>query len=227
MVFLTSITDVIHCSRALAAGHRVTLMGSWTRRRDFFEKQLLRRGVAARFARRVATATSGALLLCGCATVGSDAMDTPSLTVEITTTLGQQARFAEGDVVRFLISLERPAFVQGILEDAAGRLTQIYPSAENLDSQVVHPAGRYMSIPSDRAGYPVVAPFGREVVWLIASDRPLPRFGVARTGSLVRIDGTVAQWQAKLEVYAARCGCALGKARVEFTTQPADFHWPP
>ena len=115
------------------------------------------------------------LLLAGCSasnkSTAPDAINLESIPLELTTHLGDQQQFVEGDEIQFLLSLGQDAYIYMYYIDAANRITQILPN-ENQQSNF-YTAGYFLTIPEYKNLYrfTISEPFGNESIWVIASDR--------------------------------------------------------
>ena len=73
-----------------------------------------------------------AVLLAGCSVsnknTAADSAKLESIPLELTTHLGDQQQFVEGDEIQFLLSLGQDAYIYMYYTDAANKLTQILPS---------------------------------------------------------------------------------------------------
>lgn len=92
------------------------------------------------------------------------------VTVEITTHLGDQQTFVEGDVISFLLSLDRDAYVYLFYQDANANTIQIFPNRQSPNHYFQ--TGFFMPIPPPQTSFQfkVQAPFGREKLLVFASD---------------------------------------------------------
>jgi len=97
-----------------------------------------------------------------------------TINIDITTHLGDQQSYVEGDSIEFLINLSQDAYVLILYIDAAGNIIQILPNRLVTNNFVT--AGLYINIPEQSAPFKftVSAPFGRETVWAYASKLPFP-----------------------------------------------------
>lgn len=95
-----------------------------------------------------------------------------SINISITTHLGENQTFLEGDVVSFLLSLDRDAYILIVYQDAAGNLVPLFP----VDGQGWVLAGEFLPFPSEDMGlrFVVKGPFGQEKVWAFAASTPFP-----------------------------------------------------
>ncbi|MBT8119107.1 MAG: DUF4384 domain-containing protein [Gammaproteobacteria bacterium] len=119
-----------------------------------------------------------ALSISGCSV--SNNAESPSsskqldaIPLELTTHLGDQQQFVEGDEIQFLLSLGQDAYIYMFYMDASGIITQILPNA-NQPSHF-YSAGYFLTIPEYENLYrfTISAPFGEESVWIIASDQSI------------------------------------------------------
>jgi hypothetical protein len=114
----------------------------------------------------------------GCS-VGNDTTSTAIaddqlvIPLELTTHLGDQQQFVEGDEIQFLLSLGQDAYIYMFYLDAKGSITQILPNA-NQHSHF-YSAGYFLTIPEYENHYrfTISEPFGEESIWIIASDRSI------------------------------------------------------
>lgn len=93
--------------------------------------------------------------------------------LELTTHLGDQQQFIEGDEIQFLLSLGEDAYIYMYYIDATGKITQILPNP-NQHSHL-YSAGYFMTIPEYENLYrfTISEPFGEESIWVIASDQSI------------------------------------------------------
>ena len=90
--------------------------------------------------------------------------------VELTTHLGDQQLFIEGDEIQFLLSLGSDAYVYMYHIGTTGAITQLIPDARQQGH--FYKAGYFMTLPEYDNGYRFIvsAPFGEHRVWVFASD---------------------------------------------------------
>jgi len=116
-----------------------------------------------------------ALLLAGCSVsdknTAADNAKLESIPLELTTHLGDQQEFVEGDEIQFLLSLGQDAYIYMYYTDAVNKLTQILPSKKQQSN--FYKAGYFLTIPEYETLYrfTISEPFGNESIWVIASDR--------------------------------------------------------
>jgi len=96
------------------------------------------------------------------------------INIEITTHLGNQQTFVEGDDLSFLFNLDRDAYLLAIYQDAEGNLIQLLPNRES--SSLPQKAGMFIPLPKQNAKFrfKIQAPFGKEELWIFASDQLPP-----------------------------------------------------
>jgi len=96
--------------------------------------------------------------------------------IEITSHLGDQQVFVENDLISFFISLDHSAYIYAFYQDAKKNIFQILPSK----AQPSHffNAGYYMPFPAEDSvfKFQVQAPFGRENLFIFASDQHQIKF---------------------------------------------------
>lgn len=96
-----------------------------------------------------------------------------SIPLELTTHLGDQQTFFEGDEIQFLLSLGSDAYIYMYYIDATNKVMQILPSMEQINNH--YSSGYFLTVPEYENHYrfTVNEPFGDEKVWIIASDRSI------------------------------------------------------
>ncbi len=90
--------------------------------------------------------------------------------VEITTHLGDQQTFVEGDVISFLLSLDRDAYIFLFYQDASANIFQIFPNQRS--HKHFYQKGYFIPIPPAQNDFrfKIQAPFGSEKLFVFASD---------------------------------------------------------
>lgn len=98
------------------------------------------------------------------------AAEVKPVTVEITTHLGDRQTFVEGDVISFLLSLDRDAYVYLFYEDASANIYQIFPNQKSRKH--FYQKGYFMPVPPSPNDFQfkIQAPFGNEKLFVYASD---------------------------------------------------------
>jgi Domain of unknown function (DUF4384) len=96
-----------------------------------------------------------------------------TIAIELTTQMGGQQQFVEGDELQFLLSLGQDAFIYMYHIDAEKKITQLLPSPEQ--SSHFYKAGYFLTIPEykDLYRFRVKEPFGEESIWVFASDESM------------------------------------------------------
>jgi len=96
--------------------------------------------------------------------------------IEVTTHLGDQQVFLENDLISFFISLDQSAYIYAFYQDAKKNIFQILPS--KAQPRHFFNAGYYMPFPPEDSAFQfqVQAPFGREKLFLFASDQQQIKF---------------------------------------------------
>ena len=121
-------------------------------------------------------ALSLTLLLSGCNAshnVASLSNKLETIPLELTTHLGDQQKFVEGDEIQFLLNLGSDAYIYMYYIDANNQITQLLPN-ENQASNF-YTAGYFLTLPEYENNYrfTISKPFGNETVWVIASDQKI------------------------------------------------------
>lgn len=95
------------------------------------------------------------------------------ITIEITTHLGDQQTFIDGDIISFFLNLDKDAYIMVVYVNAQGNSYQVIPN--KFQSQHHYSAGLFIAIPPADADYrfKVGPPYGEESLWVFASDRPI------------------------------------------------------
>lgn len=113
---------------------------------------------------------------------GAQGISKGGLKVELTTTRGEgRPLYHEGEHIRFLIRLNRSAWVYLFDLDPKGNATLLYPVDEKgrlaRDGQcgALPPPGTPLVLPEDGCSYDLVVtePYGRDRVWAVAAESPL------------------------------------------------------
>jgi hypothetical protein len=136
--------------------------------------------------------------------------------VEITTHLGDQQTFRENDVVSFLLTLDRDAYITAVYEDAENNLVQIIPNSKQPDNFYL--ASLFIPIPSHNASYSfrIQPPFGTETLWVFASDNaPVITGGTMLDNGLMQPDGSIDVIRSEIK---SASGKWFGEAKVSITT---------
>lgn len=137
------------------------------------------------------------LCLCGLVITPSEAENNhpgslQPLQLEITTHLGDGQSFRKGDPIRFMISLDKDAYVTLFYQDASDEITQILPNQHQASS--FFKAGLFIPFPDQNMNFDFTAqpPFGKDRVWAFASDVPITTLkGQALANGLMRIPKSI------------------------------------
>ncbi len=97
-----------------------------------------------------------------------------SIQLNITSQLGDNAVYVDGDVVSYFVSTSLDAYLVLIYRDASQNIVQLLPNLH--DPRSFFKAGDFIEIPGMHASFvfQVSKPFGSEQVYMFASDQPFP-----------------------------------------------------
>ena len=140
-----------------------------------------------------------------------------TIDIEVTTHLGDKQVFQQGDVISFLISLDRDAYVLMIYEDAEHNLLQIIPNRHRKSSR--YETGLFMSVPSRDEPFEFVVnpPFGKETIWVFAAEKSFPELnGVELENGLKKLSGNFPAILSKIRTNRSKQ--PYGEARTTITT---------
>ncbi|MBC8466592.1 MAG: DUF4384 domain-containing protein [Deltaproteobacteria bacterium] len=113
---------------------------------------------------------------------GAEGISKGGLRVELTTTRGEgRPLYRKGEHIRFLLRLNRSAWVYLFDLDPKGKATLLYPVDENgrLDRSgkcgAIPPPGTPLILPEDGCSYDlmVTEPYGTDRVWAVAVESPI------------------------------------------------------
>jgi len=119
--------------------------------------------------------------------------------VNITTHLGDQQSFVEGDVVSFLLTLDSDAFVYLFYQDAENNIVLIYPNQQSGSHYYVK--GFFMPLPPLDKNYrfQIEPPFGEETLFAYASDNARVRLhGRKLKNGLSLIEDSIGEIEASI-----------------------------
>ena len=104
------------------------------------------------------------------ASLSAQPLKLQSIPLELTTHLGDQLQFVEGEELQLLLSLGSNAYVYMYHIDAVGNITQMLPHKNQ--SSHYYLAAYFLTVPEYVDGFRFVInkPFGSETIWVIASD---------------------------------------------------------
>jgi len=124
------------------------------------------------------------LYLCSPAIATETTLETALIHVTITTHLGDEQHFREGDEISLLLSLDHDAYILLVYQDAGGNLVKLFPVRKNDNGRV--PAGDFMPFPRRTDGLRLVVapPFGEEQVWAFAAAEAFPAWPLRDTSDI-------------------------------------------
>ena len=96
-----------------------------------------------------------------------------SIPLELTTHLGDQQIYFEGDEIQFLLSLGSEAYIYMYYINANGNILQLLPDNEQISNHYL--PGYFLTIPEydNHYRFTVSQPFGEQSIWVFASDRSI------------------------------------------------------
>jgi len=114
------------------------------------------------------------LHLSGSAIAAETIPETATIHVTLTTHLGDEQHFREGDEITLLLSLDHDAYVLLVYQDASGNLVKLFPVRKNDNGWIQ--AGDFMPFPRhvDNLRLVVTPPFGEEQIWAFAAAEAFP-----------------------------------------------------
>jgi hypothetical protein len=103
-----------------------------------------------------------------------DAWHKNVINLAITSHLGDNQTYIEGDTIYYFISTDQGCYLLLIYQDAEGNLVQIIPNRYLGKSYVQ--AGDFIMVPKtgEPFSFSVSAPFGEESIYAFASSKPFP-----------------------------------------------------
>jgi len=155
---------------------------------------------------------------------GAEGISKGGLRVELTTTRGEgRPLYRKGEHIRFLLRLNRSAWVYLFDLDPKGTATLLYPVDENgrLDRSgkcgSLPPPGTPLILPEDGCSYDLVVtePYGRDRVWAVAAESPI-EFPAELKGDWAKSDVLVK----RLRNQGLSGKSAYAEAEVELVTGP-------
>lgn len=139
--------------------------------------------------------------------------------VNITTHLGDQQSFVDGDRISFLLSLDNDAYIYLFYRDAESNLLQLLPN-ERMPDHFFN-AGLFMPVPSAQQPYQftVKPPYGDESIYAIASNNDALVFpGKPLANGLILLAGDLQQ---VIDDIRKKSKLLFGRAELRLTTLPA------
>jgi hypothetical protein len=140
------------------------------------------------------------------------------INLSITTHLGDEQTFREGDIVSFYVNLEENAYLVIIYQDASGQLNVLLPNA--LHTNNFFNAGLFIPIPNEQNPFQfrITPPFGKETLWVFASNKPLP--GLASAGTAA-FNSTIATARNAVKTHCRKHNAVYEEASLSITTTAA------
>ena len=141
-----------------------------------------------------------------------------TIPVELTTTVGHQQTFVEGEEIQFLLSLGDDAYIYMYHIDATGNIEQILPSTQQ--SSHFYKKGFFLTIPNYEKVFRfiVTRPYGDETIHVFASDQSLLDINVDTNADKNVASTTIGDIR---EQIISRSTAAFGEDRFSFTSRPA------
>ena len=142
----------------------------------------------------------------------SQSLDT--IPVELTTTVGHQKTFVEGEEIQFLLSLGDDAYIDMYHIDATGNIEQILPSTQQ--SSHFYKKGFFLTIPNYEKVFRFIVsqPYGDETIYVFASDQSLRDINVDTNVESTTISDI-------RELIVSRSTAAFGEDSFSFTSRSA------
>lgn len=140
------------------------------------------------------------------------------ISLEITTHLGDNQKFVDGDTISFFVSLDKDAYLLIIYQTADKKLIQILPNS--YQKKNYYHRGEFIQVPDDdqQFNFKVSPPFGHEKIMAYASTRPFPFLpGITTKRGLTILDGTIGEVIGKLRLHGRHSG-AYGEATLNLIT---------
>lgn len=141
-----------------------------------------------------------------------------AIDLRITTHLGDQQSFVDGDRISFLLSLDSDAYVYLFYRDAEANLLQLLPNERMTDH--FFDAGLFMPVPAaqHQFQFTVQPPYGEEFMYAIASDNDALVFpGKPLANGLILLTTDIETIIASIE---AKSIGLFGRAELRLTTLP-------
>ena len=149
------------------------------------------------------------------------AVEPESIEVGITTHLGDQQIFTQGNRMSFFLSLDQKAWVYLFYHDAQLNLPQLLPN-QHLKNHA-YEAGMFIALPADGQAFqfPVQAPYGNEQLFAFASNRSDLRFsGRSLDNGLILLDTGIENITAKIR----EASQAYGQSVLQIKILPVSSH---
>lgn len=158
------------------------------------------------------------VFLLGITSVAADESQTVPIHVDLTTLTGKQPQFRQGDLITVYISLDQPAYLLVLYRDVAGHLLQVLPN--RLQSSSRFPADDFIAFPGSHSDFQlrVRPPFGRERLWVLATEKPMPDLPGEWLEAGVKQIPRSLEWVVK--TVANNSGGGFGQAELGIVTRP-------
>ncbi len=137
--------------------------------------------------------------------------------IEITSYLGDQQLFQKNDILAFLLSLNKDAYIFAIYEDASQQLMQIIPNKNQQNN--FYSAGIFIAVPAQGADFQLVVqpPFGKEKLWVFATDvEKIILTGKLQMNGLKLLEGDIKKVRQQIKQQSKKI---WGEAHFSLTTQ--------
>ncbi|NOX43727.1 MAG: DUF4384 domain-containing protein [Gammaproteobacteria bacterium] len=144
------------------------------------------------------------------------------INIDITSHLGDNQIYTEGDVISLYVSLDRDAFVLIFYQDAGGNLNQIIPN--KLSSDHFFRAGDFFSVPNLNSPFKftISEPFGTEYLWAFASNKSFPTLrGIPLKNGFILLKDRLDTIRKLLQLHAKNENGYFGQAKAIITTKSA------
>lgn len=139
------------------------------------------------------------VLVCFVYTIANASQNNTPIKVEITTHLGDKQVFQQGDVVSFLVSLDRDAWLIVIYENSKGQLVQLIPNRNYKTG--FYKAGLFVKLLATDSAFQfkIQAPFGAETLWVFAAESKFKKIqGQVLENGLIKLKDKISTLREKL-----------------------------
>jgi len=120
--------------------------------------------------------------------------------LKITTHLGDNQKFREGDQISFMISLDHAAYIYLFYQDVNAQIVQLLPNQHQ--HSIIYKPGFFIPIPDQNSqfNFTIQEPFGEDSVWVFATDSPVPELdGTILKNGLKLLNLTIDQIRSKIK----------------------------
>lgn len=96
-----------------------------------------------------------------------------TINLELTTHLGDNQHFQQGDQISFMLSIDTAAYVYLFYRSSDSSIVQLIPNARQANH--LYQPGFFIPVPDQNAEFEFTAqpPFGEDKVWVFATDKPV------------------------------------------------------